>query len=698
MKNNEIIIHMQKGHTSVTGGLYQYDYGQRLIINGVALPNTYEVHFSNEQYGSSKTVLGDSTGVAIPDEYLTSGNSIHVWVYLHDGDEDGETEYHGIINVIRRAKPTDQEPTPVQQNVITQAIAALNTGVSTVESIAGEVQEIADGIPQTINVALQDAKDSGEFDGPKGDKGEKGDTGEQGPKGDKGEPGEIPQETLDQIENDIADLKSNKADVIISSASGSIASFPDGAEAPVKSLSVAIEPVQDLHGYDTPWPEGGGVNKLDANYTETFTTSKDFSISIPSGTQVWVYRDSFTYTTEPSSGAKRPHAVFYNGSTVVGSVWVNPDGKISQVTLTGDATIIRIFANGLDWTASQGVEVTIKGLEVSYTKPAAWTPYSNICPITGWTGAKVTRTGKNLLPSINETRTINGITWTKNADGSVTLDGTATANSVYDFGRGSLTLKAGTYTTKEQSSGGILLTVFHVVNGSASVLLSGGGTFTLTQDESIFLRYFVASGKTVSKTIYPQIEIGSTATAYEPYQGETYDIEFPSEAGTVYGGTLDVVTGELVVDRAMWTGNTADMDNNNDYPGWQNAGIKEIVGEGLNEGLYSAVSNISPAITSGHWAIGANTRGSSGSGTLLLNRNYFGKNQTEWQALAVDVQIVITLATPQTYQLTPQEVETLLGVNNIWADTGDTSSTYKADTKRYIDNKITQAIANALNG
>lgn len=262
MKNNEIAIYLQKGRSSVTGSLYQYDYGQRLIIKGVALPETYEVHFSNDLLGSSKTVLGDSTGVAIPDEYLTSGDNIHVWVYLHDGNADGETEYHGIINVIQRAKPTDQEPTPVQQDVITQTIAALNTGVSTVESIAEEVQEIADGIPQTINDALQEAKDSGEFDGPKGDKGdkgdtgatgatgpkgdtgeqgpqgetgergpvgpqgeqgiqgiqgekgdtgekgEKGDTGEQGPKGDKGDPGEVTQVEFDALADDVSDLKS----------------------------------------------------------------------------------------------------------------------------------------------------------------------------------------------------------------------------------------------------------------------------------------------------------------------------------------------------------------------------------------------------------------------------------------------------------------------------------------------------------
>ena len=46
--------------------------------------------------------------------------------------------------------------------------------------------------------------------------------------------------------------------------------------------------------------------------------------------------------------------------------------------------------------------------------------------------------------------------------------------------------------------------------------------------------------------------------------------------------------------------------------------------------------------------------------------------------------VIYPLATPQTYQLTPTEVDLLLGCNNVWADTGDTTVTYRADTKLYI--------------
>jgi len=50
---------------------------------------------------------------------------------------------------------------------------------------------------------------------------------------------------------------------------------------------------------------------------------------------------------------------------------------------------------------------------------------------------------------------------------------------------------------------------------------------------------------------------------------------------------------------------------------------------------------------------------------------------------------VYPLATPITVQLTPSQLSTLLGTNNIWADTGDTEVTYRADTKLYIQ-KLTQ--------
>ena len=186
-----------------TRALWQYDYGQILRFTGLDLPDAYEVHFANSRTGSATTQIGDADGVIIPDIYLTTGQPVYAWVYLHTGADDGETEYVVTIPVNPRAKSTDQEPTPVQQDAITQAIAALNAGVE-------DVHAAVDAVDQTVQDALQEAKDSGEFDGPqgpvgpqgaKGDKGDKGDTGatgatgpvgpqgETGPKGDTGATG-----------------------------------------------------------------------------------------------------------------------------------------------------------------------------------------------------------------------------------------------------------------------------------------------------------------------------------------------------------------------------------------------------------------------------------------------------------------------------------------------------------------------------
>ena len=76
--------------------------------------------------------------------------------------------------------------------------------------------------------------------------------------------------TYEQLEPVISALddriKTNLGAFPTDTAEGSIASFPDGADdIPLKSLVVNIDPVQDLHGYDSPWPAGGGVNKIDVS-------------------------------------------------------------------------------------------------------------------------------------------------------------------------------------------------------------------------------------------------------------------------------------------------------------------------------------------------------------------------------------------------------------------------------------------------
>lgn len=150
------------------------------------------------------------------------------------------------------------------------------------------------------------------------------------------------------------------------------------------------------------------------------------------------------------------------------------------------------------------------------------------------------------------------------------------------------------------------------------------------------------------------------------------DVESPTTSheyiidldGTRYGGVLDATSGELVVDRAMLRLNTANMDNNDNYPGWRNlAELPGIVGANVNNPV-SATLNIGGSV------VGANTTAVT-SGILYLPVNTYKKTQDEWKALAMDIEILLYYATPITVQLAPQPVKSIEGENRIYANCGN---------------------------
>lgn len=120
-----------------TVGCYQWNYGQVLRFEGLDLPSTFTVHFSNtNEAGTAKGATGRDNEVVIPDQYLTTGQNVYAWIFLHAGTDDGETVYSITIPVKKRPKPVDEEPTPVQKSQIETAIAALNAGVEAAQDAA----------------------------------------------------------------------------------------------------------------------------------------------------------------------------------------------------------------------------------------------------------------------------------------------------------------------------------------------------------------------------------------------------------------------------------------------------------------------------------------------------------------------------------------------------------------------------------
>lgn len=82
-----------------------------------------------------------------------------------------------------------QESAASSATAAAESASAAAGSASDAADSAQEAKRAVQGVEQNIKDALQEAKDSGEFDGPQGPKGDKGDTGPRGPQGEKGETG-----------------------------------------------------------------------------------------------------------------------------------------------------------------------------------------------------------------------------------------------------------------------------------------------------------------------------------------------------------------------------------------------------------------------------------------------------------------------------------------------------------------------------
>jgi hypothetical protein len=112
--SNIVIAKFGNTKSIVTDEIWQWNYGQILRIQGLKLPRAVEVHFS--MGNASKTRIGTTidnvTDVVIPDSLIEQSGRLKAYVYLHVGDDDGETEYEITIPV-KALTSTPAEGTPM---------------------------------------------------------------------------------------------------------------------------------------------------------------------------------------------------------------------------------------------------------------------------------------------------------------------------------------------------------------------------------------------------------------------------------------------------------------------------------------------------------------------------------------------------------------------------------------------------------
>jgi hypothetical protein len=131
----------------------------------------------------------------------------------------------------------------------------------------------------------------------------------------------------------------------------------------------------------------------------------------------------------------------------------------------------------------------------------------------------VTVCGKNLVPKFAST-TADGAVFTANDDGSVTVGGTATAQTRHHK---NIYLPKGTYCLSGAPVGSASgsYDIYVICDGVVLARSYDGSTqnvFSLDKDSTFTVVLRVPAGALAQKTFYPQIEVGTTASTYEPYK------------------------------------------------------------------------------------------------------------------------------------------------------------------------------------
>ena len=234
-------------------------------------------------------------------------------------------------------------------------------------------------------------------------------------------------------------------------------------------------------------------------------------------------------------------------------------------------------------------------------------------------------------------------------------------------------------------------------NASSRMTVSGSRvymTVSIPQNQGVIFRPTYLSMTTACDLNNIQVESGSFATAFAPYENicpisgwtqvnvnhSDADMTNPatitiSLGQTVYGGHLDVISGKLVVDRKY---EKFDGSADETWYTYSSTGFrvpKTDIGQSVN-----GICNLAPTVSS------------ASSYGVMFSANakyiYFFQSVSKWGVSTVadlrtwlatnNVEVCYELATPITYHLDPQTVRSLVGQNNIFADTGNVALEYWA--------------------
>lgn len=297
---------------------------------------------------------------------------------------------------------------------------------------------------------------------------------------------------------------------------------------------------------------------------------------------------------------------------------------------------------------------------------------TNIRPITGWDGVSITRCGKNLF-SGTERDTLYPVHIPVGTKVSASVKGKNSGVRYYDKDRVRIDYWTLSYTPNFDSS-------------------RRYNTFTIINRDCEYFEFYGDTSPTdMQVEIIPQTS--SQPTPYESYTATTFPVTWQS-SGTVYGGYVDLVSGELIAEWAaikvngsqtLYGGVNASYNGSvctNRYVMLRyNCVVISYTSSVVQDHVKcDKLSPISKPIWSTpddypwHCVINSRTQFhfTLDNATLGIQAsdNYQTRNAAIVTWLAQNpITLIYELATPQLIAtITPQQLKTLKGINNIYSD------------------------------
>lgn len=305
-------------------------------------------------------------------------------------------------------------------------------------------------------------------------------------------------------------------------------SVQDGTPTPDNPVEIESvgEKTKNLLDIDTMLNENLTQNADDSYTIKKTTSSKRFSntlqVNIPADTYLSLSGEILEYNGTYDWPVQLVLTFEDDTSGTLGIA----NGKVWSKKYTKAIKSIRIYQED---SMPEGTYTKFKNLQLEIgDKESSYEPYGYKIPIEV--------IGKNLVsyPYQETTKTLNGITLTDNGDGTITVNGTATANTIFNIEDNRSEIWAGikpnqTYTSSLSSYGNYSGNIVFVVNyypkdatAYKAWLTAGVGKSVskICPDDISGLRsyIYIYSGAVFDNVIFkPQLEASDKKTDYRPY-------------------------------------------------------------------------------------------------------------------------------------------------------------------------------------